>query len=162
MWCRDSSKPFNSIGSRPHEVLTLPLIFVINYTSSLRLSVTFMSSHTCHCHYDVNSWFMCCKHAMIIPHPRFMIYVLQTCRDHSILIHLMIYVLRTRHDHSILIRSCDLCAANMSWLLVWMFYRIDAMFILVIYVLRTCRDYLFEYFICFHTRSCNLCAANMP
>ena len=35
------------------------------------------------------------------------------------------------------------------------------MFILVIYVLRTCRDYLFEYFIRFHTRSRNLCAVNM-
>jgi hypothetical protein len=33
-----------------------------------------------------------------------------------------------------------------------MFYRFDAMFILVIYVLRTCRDYLFEYFIRFHAR----------
>jgi hypothetical protein len=86
-------------------------------------------------------WFMCCKHAVIIPYSFiFMIYVLQTCCDHSILIH-----------------SCDLCAANMPWLLVWMFYHFNVMFILVIYVLRTCRNYLFEHFIRFHTRSCNLC-----
>jgi hypothetical protein len=90
-------------------------------------------------------WFMCCEHAMIICLNLFMIYVLQTCRDHSVFIH-----------------SCDLCAATMPWLFVWMIYRFDAMFIPVIYVLRTCRDYLFEYFICFHTLSCDLCAANMP
>ena len=42
-----------------------------------------------------------------------------------------------------------------------MFYRFDAMFIPVIYVLRTYRDYLFEYFLRFHTRSCDFCAVNM-
>ena len=94
-------------------------------------------------------------------HLALVIYVLRTCHDHLLEL-FMIYVLRTCDDHSILIHSCDLCAANMPWLLVWMLYRFDVMFILAIYVLRTCRNYLFEYFIRFYTLSCNLCAANMP
>ena len=108
------------------------------------LSIIFMPTHICHPHSF--SWFMCCEHALI------------TCLNILVafILILVIYVLQTCRDHSILIHSCDLCAANMSWLLVWMFYRFDVMFILVIYVLRTCRDYLFEYFIRFHTCSCNV------
>ena len=128
---------------------------------------------------------MCCEHTIITYLILiFMINVLRTCHDHPILVILVIYVLRTCcdysfelfmiyvlqtcHDHFILIHSCDLCVANMPWLLIWMFlpfwchvhssnlsavnmpwlHCLNILFafilVLVIYVLRTCRDYLFE------------------
>ena len=67
------------------------------------------------------------------------IYVLQTCRDYSFELLFMINVLRTCHDYSIFVRIIfsNLCAANMSWLLVWMFIRFDINVIKIHFAMKT-------------------------
>ena len=95
---------------------------------------------------------MCCNHA-VITHliSIFMINVLRTYHDHSILVILVIYMLQPCHD-----------------------YSFDLLF-LIIYVLQPCRDYSFGLLFMINVlRTChdqpifvriifsNLCAANMP
>ena len=48
--------------------------------------------------------------------------------DHPILVIFVIYVLLTCHGHPLLCHTCDLCAANMPWLLVWTFYSLSYSF----------------------------------
>jgi hypothetical protein len=91
-----------------------------------------MPTYICHPHSFL--WFMCCRHAVIIPYSFILeIYVLRTCRDY------LFECFTVLMPCSFLWFMC--CEHAVITCLNILFAFI---LFLVIYVLRTCHDYLFE------------------